>query len=162
MTATRSNPVGGSGKKTMTSDNPHTSRRAFKSRYYIEEIDTDADVKVDWDGNRNPIRVRALRSLRRYLDSRSVTVNCAKVFVTSKGWHLRAWTSRRLGPYETLRAQSAAEDDPMRQRFNARRVRRKERGWNILWNAKHRNGQLIYREEADESWTARASTILIS
>lgn len=142
-------------------DNPHTAKNAFKSRYYVENIEHDADVKVDWDGNRNPIRPRALRGLRAYLDSRSVKVTCAKVYKTSKGWHLRAWTSRRLGPYETLRAQSAAEDDPMRQRFNTRRVRRRERGWNVLWNKKYRNGQLIYREEIDTSWTARASTTLI-
>lgn len=147
----------------MTSNtNPHTANRAFKSRYYVEDRQSDADVKVDWDRGRNPIRTKHLKALRNYLDRRGVKVSFAFVYSTSKGWHLRAWTSRRLGAYETLRAQSSAGDDPMRQRFNARRVRRKEVGWNILWNAKYRNGQIIYREERDETWTVRAFSILIA
>lgn len=133
----------------------------FKSRYYHEKSEWDAHVKVDWDRGRNPIRVKYLRALREYLRSRSVQVENVKVYRTRKGWHLRVWTSRPLGPYEALRAQSAAGDDEMRQRFNLRRVRRKEEGWNVLFNEKYRNGRLIYREEMDETWQARASRILV-
>lgn len=133
---------------------------AFKSRYYLEREGWDAAVKVDWDRGRNPITLRALRALRAYLDGRRVAVTRAEVYRTAKGWHLRAWTSRPLGPYETLRAQSAAEDDPVRQAFNAARVRRREEFWNVLWNEKHHNGRLIYREETDPEWTSKARRIL--
>ena len=138
----------------------HSHPHAFKSRYYLERDGWDAAVKVDWDGNRNPITRRALRALRAYLDGRRVVVTRAEVYRTAKGWHLRAWTSRPLGPHETLRAQAAAEDDPVRQKFNRCRVRRREDFWNVLWNEKHRNGRLIYREESEPAWTETARRIL--
>ena len=140
--------------------NQNSAPHAFKSRYYHEREGWDAAVKVDWDGNRNPITLRALRALREYLDGRRVAVVRAEVYSTAKGWHLRAWTARELGPYETLHAQSAAEDDPMRQRFNRMRVKRRERFWNVLWNEKWRNGHLLYRETLDEQWTEKARRIL--
>lgn len=139
----------------------HAAPYAFKSRLYREGYGWEANVKVDWDGGRNPITLRALRALRAYLESRHVRTYRAEVYRTAKGWHLRAWTSRALGPYETLRAQSAAEDDPVRQKFNAKRVRRKENFWNVLWNEKWRNGHLIYREEWDDTWTQKARLILL-
>jgi len=140
---------------------PNSAPHAFKSRYYHERERWDAAVKVDWDRNRNPVTLRALRALREYLDRRHVATVRAEVYSTAKGWHLRVWTKRELGPYETLHAQSAAEDDPMRQKFNARRVRRLERFWNVLWVEKWRNGHLLYREALDKHWTAKAQEILL-
>lgn len=139
----------------------HAAPHAFKSRYYHERENWDAAVKVDWDTDKNPIAVPALLHLRAYLDKRRVRITRAEVYRTAKGYHLRAWTSRELGPYETLRAQAAAGDDPVRQMFNARRVRRREDFWNVLWNEKWRNGRLIYREELDEQWTNNAKRILL-
>lgn len=142
--------------------NPHAANHAFKSRYYVEKENADADVKVDWDDNRNPIKERLLRETRRWLDGRKIRIERLMILETAKGWHLRAWTSKRLGAYTTLRVQTMLGDDPVRQRFNARRVKRKERSWNVLWNEKWRNGQLIYREELNEEWTQRANTLLIA
>lgn len=139
----------------------HAAPHAFKSRYYHERIGWDANVKVDWDTAKNPITIPNLLALRAYLDRRRARVERAEVYRTAKGYHLRAWTSRELGPYETLSAQSAAGDDPVRQLFNARRVRRREKFWNVLWNEKWRNGRRIYREELEESWTDKARRILL-
>jgi len=142
--------------------NPHTNPHAFKSSYYVEREGYDADIKVDWDTQRNPIKPSSMKKTRAWLDSRGIRVLEATVFKTAKGWHLRAWTEARLGAYTTLRVQSMLDDDPVRQLFNARRVRRKEHGWNVLWNAKFRNGRNIYREERDKRWTRVASSILVS
>ncbi len=136
---------------------------AFKSRYYVEHTGWDADIKVDYDGNRNPINFKRVRDTAAWLRKNKHTVGRLAVYRTAKGWHLRVWVvSGPLSPWTVLRVQRLLGDDPVRSRFNERRVRRGENGWQVLWNEKWRNGQLIYREELDAKLTQRFERILKS
>lgn len=138
----------------------HSAPYAFKSRYYVEHTDWDADIKVDYDSNRNPLRMRVVRKAALWLERRRIFVDRLAVSRTAKGVHLRAWTSTPLGPYTVLRVQALLGDDPMRQCFNAARVRRKEPNWNVLFNEKWRNGRLLYREALSPELTERVARIL--
>jgi len=132
----------------------------------------DATIKVDYDTARNPLLVRRIVSVLAELE-----VVRLKVYRTRKGYHLRVWLSPgrvcpcvlsrqttacvRCGGQGTLpmsarkilRLQAALGDDPMRQRFNARRVRRAKAGWNVLWNSKYKNGRCVMHEEVDVGLT---------
>ncbi len=121
----------------------------------------------------NPILTRSLRALRAEADRRGIAFARVLVHRTRKGHHLRAWlaefdgkTDGKYGPpiwppaRTVLALQAAANDDPVRQRFNRGRVRRGEAGWNVLFSTKHRSGVLIMEEAIDVEWTRRAREIL--
>jgi hypothetical protein len=55
----------------------------------------------------------------------------------------------------TLDIQKNLSDDPRRQAFNAARVARGAKNWNVLWNVKIRNGVIVSRERRDPVWTDR-------
>lgn len=140
---------------------------AFKSRYYVEHTGWDADFKVDYDGHKNPIDFRKVRVAAAWLRKRNYVVRAVSAYRTAKGWHLRVWLEKfganePVPPYTALRVQRLFGDDPVRARFNERRVRRGENGWNVLFNEKHRNGKLIYREELNQALTSRFERILKS
>jgi hypothetical protein len=59
------------------------------------------------------------------------------------------WLSERLGPYQTLRIQYLLNDDPQRQKFNMRRVRKKMAGWNALFTEKWIGKTLAWKENED-------------
>ena len=117
-------------------------------------------------GGRNPISAATIASAGAMIRELGLAVGRVDVRRTSKGHHLRAWlrwTSGSLRPVPAptvLRLQDALGDDPLRRRFNALRVAREEPGWNILWTEKHRNGEVVMREEPDEAWTGRARAAL--
>jgi hypothetical protein len=143
---------------------------AYKSLLYRERRHWDADLKVDYDirvkesadpdKRRNPMRMRAIKLAKAALDKMGVHVKRALVLRTKKGLHLRVWLSKPLRPWTTLRLHEILGDDPVRQRFNLARVRRREPGWNVLWNEKWRNGRLVMQEALDERETARAAKVL--
>lgn len=154
----------------MINSFPHS----FKSRYYVEKEHWNAHVKVDYDSDRNPPNLEDWRKTAAWLKRQATHVDRVSVFRTAKGFHLRMWLVRRVCPYGVrvttvsdvdskpwtiLRIQKMLGDDPMRQRFNERRVRRKEDGWNVLWNEKWRNGRLLYRETEDTVLTREAERI---
>jgi len=142
-------------------------RNAFKSSFYIEDEYEFAHVKVDFDTHKNPIKlttiVQALSNATHYRDAlgvrRPLLIYDEMVFTTGRGHHLRLWLSAAYGvtvglPATTiLRIQAACGDDPVRQRFNAIRVKRGESGWNVLWRQKWKNGSLISKEILDEPLT---------
>jgi hypothetical protein len=152
-------------------------RRARVLNARVEEARTRAsEARAELDrlvaernrlfGGRNPISVATMAEARVLLDQLGLAVGRVDVRATTKGHHLRAWLrwasgSTRPVPASTvLRLHAALGDDPMRQEFNERRVRREEPGWNVLWREKHRNGVVVMREEPDEAWTARARAAL--
>ena len=144
---------------TLRPSYPH----AFKSKLYVEHELADATLKVDYDTNRNPFSVRrVLRALdspavKRDLARNGATIRYVMVFTTGRGHHLRIWlavpTRRPFPARVTLRIQATLGDDPMRQKFNAARVRRGEGGWNCLWRLKYRNGKILSQEVFDETAT---------
>lgn len=132
----------------------------FKSRYYFERADPLNDIKVDYDFNRNPIQWRHLSRVAGKLFRRPIELVRLEAYRTSKGAHLRGWTLAALGHYSILRVQKLLGDDPIRQQFNRRRVRRGEKNWNVLWNEKWRNGICVSREVYDEELTQRFREVL--
>jgi hypothetical protein len=151
-------------KRIIRQPSPSTlhpsAAHAYKSMFYCENQYADATLKVDYDTNRNPLslarvaRVFASRAFSTALSRNMVAVSRAMVFKTGRGHHLRVWLTRlRNQPFPartTLRLQAMLGDDPMRQRFNAARVRRGEKHWNVLWSMKSRNGKIVSREVVDE------------
>ena len=134
---------------------------AFKSTFSIEDTDWNADLKVDYDSGVNPINVKTivkfLKNLykpqrRHFYRIQGYTF---KIYTTGKGHHLRIWLHRYstepLPATTILRFQRDLDDDPMRQKFNASRVRKGEPYWNVLWNLKIRNGKTISKEEQDKN-----------
>ena len=151
-------------RKPSPSTTHPSAPKCFKSLYYEETKDSDATVKCDFD-KRNPMSVarvsrviERISSFRRDFMVRSLIVN-----TTRKGHHLRMWLSTTRGiptARSVLRIQSAMGDDPMRQKFNAARVRRGEKHWNVLWNKKIRNGRTVSEEVLDEDLTKRLQAVI--
>lgn len=141
---------------------------AFKSRLYIERYGWDADIKVDIDDHKNPFRISNLRVTAKWLKSRSYLIKRVVGYKTGRGSHIRIWfvagSSDTGGidvpPYTVLRVQAMLGDDPVRQRFNMRRVRRHEDGWNVLWTEKWRNGELVSKETIDPVLTRTLERVL--
>lgn len=141
----------------------HSFPTAFKSRYYVEYRDWDAHFKVDYDTHKNPINLKKIKLTLQYLKQRSYEVTSIKAFETGRGHHLRVWTNGiDIPAYTVLRIQAMFGDDPIRQRFNMRRVRRREDGWNVLWNEKWRNGKLLSNEMFDERLTQQIKRMIPS
>ena len=133
---------------------------SFTSKFYIEITGWDAHLKVDHDGP-NPFSLRRLRAARSAL-LRVGPVKTITVYKTTKGHHIRIWFAplvKRLSAATALRLQALLGDDPKRQKFNARRVRRREVGWNILWNSKTRNGRVEMLERVDAELTQIARKV---
>lgn len=122
---------------------------AVKRSFFIETEGWDANIKVDYDTKRNPIKTRNLSNTAKYMSKHKISVTNCEVSKTRKGYHLRVWLSKPIGPYTTLKLQSMLGDDPMRQIFNARRVRNKRDGWNVLFNEKWRGKTLAWKESLD-------------
>lgn len=153
---------------------PQSSYRfSFKEALYVEMpsphptvADTwDASVKVDYDTARNPIRVRDWKNTAEYLKKHGYTVTRAFVGRSRKGWHLRLWLDPVIGGatyngcYTVLKLQEMLGDDPIRQRFNRGRVRRKRPGWSILFTHKFHNCELTSCEVYNPEWTKKAQAI---
>lgn len=139
----------------------HSFPFAFKSRYYQERDGWDAHFKVDYDTHKNPISIKRIGETFQYLKKRDYTITRVEVFETGRGHHLRVWTNGKdLPAWTVLRIQRMFGDDPIRQRFNERRVRRREDGWNVLWNVKFRNGKTISREVLDQHMTEKAKRLI--
>ena len=155
-------------------------QRAFKSTFYIEETSAyeefgptwNASLKVDYDTNRNPLKISLIKKTQKYMHRRGMHV--WKIFVgkTRKGWHLRVWIQYNplhvaydyydhywLPAATTLKLQSMLGDDPFRQKFNASRVRRKKAGYNVLFTHKYYNGKLIGQEVFDPEMTKKVENI---
>jgi hypothetical protein len=125
---------------------------AAKRRYDIERSGWNAHIKVDYDEKRIPMfRVKRVAL---FLSRGRLTVLHAEVCETRKGYHLRIWLDRAIGPYTALKAQEILGDDPMRQKFNRKRVRKHRPGWNVLFNEKWRGEKCIMREEKDDQLSA--------
>jgi len=130
---------------------------AFKSCFFLEDTDWDAEVKVDYDSNVNPININKIAKFINKLSGKNfygIKNVIVKIFKTGKGHHLRLWFPLRSKNYiipatAILRFQRDLDDDPIRQKFNLARVRRGEPYWNVLWNLKIRNGEVISKEERD-------------
>lgn len=136
---------------------------AFKSMYYVERENWDADIKVDIDDHRNPLRTANLREAAAWLKKRDYRVTRVMGLKTRRGLHIRLWMFgtgfAEMPPYTVLRVQAMMGDDPMRSRFNRRRVVRHEQGWNVLWNQKWRNGKLVSEEVFDVELTKKLERI---
>lgn len=126
---------------------------AVKRSFFIEREGWDANIKVDYDDNKNRILARNVRSASKFLKKKKLLVKKVKVSRTGKGYHLRIWLDKDIGPYTTLRIQSILGDDPERQRFNLIRVRKKMNGWNVLFTEKWRGKSLVWVDEFDEAKT---------
>lgn len=142
----------------MKSHSPSTKspshQHAFKSSFFIEDTDWNADVKVDYDTKVNPISINRIAKFIHSTVNKNVhyiTGYRANIYTTGKGHHLRIWWIKSSLLYipatATLRFQRDLNDDPMRQKFNTARVRRGEPYWNVLWNLKIRNGKIVSKEE---------------
>jgi hypothetical protein len=142
----------------MTSHSPSTKfpshKHAFKSSFFTESEYWDADVKVDYDTKVNPISIiRIAKFLKRTLSKNAHGIAGYRIYIfkTGKGHHVRIWWSRsnllHIPATAVLRFQRDLNDDPMRQKFNAARVKRGEPYWNVLWNIKIRNGKIVSKEE---------------
>jgi len=141
-----------------------SAARCFKSLYYEETKYSDATIKCDFD-KRNPMSVvRVSRVIERISSfRRDFMVRSLMICTTRKGHHLRMWLNTTRGiptARSVLRIQSAMGDDPMRQRFNAARVRRGEPHWNVLWNKKIRNGKTVSEEVLDVELTKRLQEVV--
>ncbi len=140
---------------------------AFKSRLYIEKRDWHADIKVDIDDHKNPFRVSDVHATAKWLKSRRYKVKRVTGYKTGRGWHIRMWFDGGLSdghnvpPYTVLRVQAMLGDDPVRQKFNMRRVRRHEDGFSVLWTEKWRNGELVSKETLDSKFTKLLEGILL-
>jgi len=130
-----------------------SAKCAVKRSFYIEKEDWDATIKVDYDTNRNPISIRRIRSVAKFLHKHKLDIVKIVVSTTRKGYHLRIWLDKPIGPYRTLRIQSLLGDDPQRQKFNRIRVRRKMNFWNILFNQKWIGKTLAWKESPDQLMT---------
>lgn len=130
-----------------------------KRRYDIERDGWNAHIKVDYDKKHIPMR--RVGRVASFLSKRKLAVVGADVRTTRKGYHLRIWLDKDIGPYTALRAQEILGDDPMRQRFNRKRVRKQKPGWNVLFNEKWRGEKCIMREEKDEAMTGRVCEVLL-
>lgn len=139
----------------------------------------DASLKCDYDrigdsrkrdkankkDKANPIRISNLNRTAEYLRKHGFKVTRVHVGRTRKGFHVRIWLdpyvggSSFKGMYTVLKLQAMLGDDPFRQAFNASRVRRKRRGWNILFTSKIHNGVITSREVFDLDWTLKVSKI---
>lgn len=139
----------------------HSFPHVFKSRYYVERTDWDAHFKVDYDTHKNPLSLTKIKRTFEYLKKRCYQVTRVKAYETGRGHHLRVWTNGHdLPAWTVLRIQSMFGDDPIRQRFNERRVRRREDAWNVLWNEKWRNGKLLSNEVFDERLTKQIERMI--
>jgi hypothetical protein len=142
---------------------------AFKSRYYVETRDHDADIKVDYDSHKNPPNLAEIREAAAWLKRRSYKVRRVIGYTTGRGYHVRIWlvwgakeTGHIVPPYTVLRMQRMMGDDPVRARFNECRVRRQENGWNVLWTEKWRNGLKVSEERVDNVLTKQLERIFTS
>lgn len=138
-------------------------RNSFKSRLYLEIDGWDAAVKIDHDGG-NPFSIQRLRRLHGSILAAIGPVRDVAVYRTAKGHHVRIWAhpwTRVVTARAILRIQALLGDDPKRQKFNARRVRRREAGWNVLWNTKLRNGHVVMVETFDVELTVQARKVLV-
>lgn len=140
----------------------------YKSKVYREiGARWSASLKVDHDARNRfslPRFRRALPALRRM-----GTITLVRVYTTAKGHHLRVWMvghrarcapgTDRLPATSILRLQALLGDDPIRQKWNAARVRRGEPFWDVLWTIKLRNGVVTMRETLDPILTAAAERI---
>jgi hypothetical protein len=128
--------------------------RAYKSWLAIEMEGGTADIKVDYDVAVNRPRMRDFRRATKEYDLQFTLI---RGYTTRKGVHLRAWLekSRDMSDVELLRLQAMLGDDPRRQAFNASRVQRGVKGWNVLWTMKIRNGEVVGREVYSEEWTEK-------
>lgn len=145
---------------------------AFKSMFYFEKEYSDANIKCDYDTNRNPFSIRKIIQILKLnpLKRQKFYPFEGLVLTTKKGFHLRVWYChvdeynvqlancvKKIPANSILRMQELLNDDPERQRFNKIRVRKGEKCWNILWNCKFRNGKVISKEEAHEEYTRQLS-----
>jgi hypothetical protein len=125
----------------------------------------DASLKIDFDHG-NPIRKRLLVHAAKEIVCSGYKISRLFVGKTRKGHHVRIWLdpyiggSTNKGQYTVLRFQRLLGDDPIRQRFNRGRVRRKRKGWNILFTAKVHNGMVTSAEEYDPEMTTRVAKAL--
>ena len=126
---------------------------AVKRSFFIEREGWDATIKVDYDDNKNRISSSKIRKASDFLRKKKLTVTKVKVSRTGKGYHLRLWLDKEIGPYTTLRIQSILGDDPERQKFNLKRVRRKLNGWNVLFTEKWRGRNIVWKDEFDSDKT---------
>lgn len=133
---------------------------AVKRRYDIEKDGWDAHIKVDYDEKKIPFH--RIRRIVPFLSKRWLRVVRVEVAETRKGYHLRIWLNRPIGPYTALGAQEILGDDPIRQVFNKRRVRKRRPGWNVLFNEKWRGEKCIMRENPDADATREVTRILWS
>lgn len=139
----------------------HSFPFVFKSRYYEERHGWNAHFKVDYDTHKNPLNFTKIKSTFAYLRSRKYIVKRVEVLETGRGHHLRVWTTATDIPaWTVLRIQRMFGDDPIRQRFNERRVRRREDGYNVLWNVKYRNGKIISQEVFSPDLTIQATRLI--
>lgn len=123
---------------------------AVKRNFFVERDGWDATIKVDYDTKRNPFPIRKISKTAKYIANRKMKVTKVEVLKTARGFHLRIWLDDEIGPYTALRIQSMLGDDPERQRFNRIRVRKKQNGWNVLFNAKYRGKTLAWKEDLDD------------
>jgi len=130
-----------------------------KRRYDIERDGWNAQIKVDYDEKHIPMR--RVQRVAGFFAKRRLNVLDADVRATRKGFHLRIWLDKDIGQYTALKAQEILGDDPMRQKFNRKRVRKKKPGWNVLFNEKWRGEKCIMREEKDETMTNRVCEVLL-
>lgn len=154
---------------TKTAIRANSYPMAFKSRYYVESRDHDADIKVDYDSHKNPPDIETIREAAAWLKRRSYRVRRVVGYNTGRGHHVRIWfvlgykeSGHIVPPFTTLRVQRMMGDDPVRSRFNERRVRRHENGWNVLWCEKWRNGVKVSEERVDHVFTRQLERIFVS
>ncbi len=144
--------------------------------FYYEKEYSDANIKCDYDTNRNPFSIKKVISVLKTNPLKNIGFYPYEgyVFSTKKGFHLRIWYShknewivdfsnnreesyslgiKKIPAHSILRVQKLLNDVPQRQIFNRIRVRRGEPCWNILWNCKIRNGVIVSKEELHESYS---------
>jgi hypothetical protein len=137
----------------MKSDLIPSFPNAVKRTFFIEREGWDANIKVDYDDNKNRISVKRIREASLFIKKKKIEVIRVKVSRTGKGYHLRIWLNKPIGPYTTLKIQSILGDDPERQRFNLIRVRKKMNGWNVLFTEKWRGKTIVWIDEFDAAKT---------
>ncbi len=155
-------------KKESLSTTLPSAKYVFKSSYYLENIDWDANLKVDFDSHKNPFDIRMTARRIKAILMTFHTVATVKVYVTGRGHHLRVWLRDlfrynkkiKLTASRILDFQEFLDDDKQRAKFNRARVRRGEPYWNVLWNAKFKNGKLLSAEEYSEDLTSQLKDLI--
>ncbi len=101
-------------------------------------------LKIDWDGEEDQDFENKLKSILRIYHLTEAKVEKYK---TKHGYHLYIEFNKKIPEIEMVLLQCLLGSDNFRELYNLERVKNKNRGWNVLFKVKKKEGKVVSKEK---------------